>query len=180
MDPKYPIPSTASLGKAIDMLYLEMKAKIESCLLNTKSISLCTDVWTKKGMTSSYLGVTAHFFSSGDMQSATIAVKHMQGSITGFAIRSAIDEILSDWDIPINKVKAVVTDNGSNMVRAFKEHIMVTDEEEEQDDSEEDSGQEDQERYCGLEEMGDQQEGEEEGDQQIQQEKEIDRLVHGS
>ena len=74
-------------------------------------------------------------------------------------------------------MKAVVTDNGSNMVRTFKEHIMVTDEEEEQDDSEEDSGQEDQERYCGLEEMGDQQEGEEEGDQQIQQEKEIDRLV---
>ena len=176
MDPKYPIPGTASLGKATDMLYLEMKAKIESCLLNTKSISLCTDVWTKKGMTSSYLEVTAHF-SSGDMQSATIAVKHMQGSITGFAIRSAVDEILSDWDIPINKVKAVVTDNGSNMVRAFKEHIMVTDEEEEQDDSEEDSGQEDQERYCGLEEMGDQQEGGEEGDQQIQQEKEIDRLV---
>ena len=64
MDPKYPIPGTASLGKAIDMLYLEMKTKIESCLLNTKSISLCTDVWTKKGicMTSSYLGVTAHFF----------------------------------------------------------------------------------------------------------------------
>ena len=79
--------------------------------------------------------------------------------------------------IPISKVKAVVTDNGSNMVRAFKEHIMVTDEEEEQDDSEEDSGQEEQEHYCGLEEMGDQQEGEEENNQRIHQEKEIGCLA---
>ena len=42
------------------------KGKIASCLSDARKVNICTNVWTKKGMTSSYLGVTAHFFTHRD------------------------------------------------------------------------------------------------------------------
>ena len=41
-----------------------------------------------------------HFFAYGSdnyIHSVTLAIKHMEGSITGLAIRSAVDEVLLDW-----------------------------------------------------------------------------------
>ena len=112
------------------MLYLEMKARVQSHMTNAKRVSLCTDVWTKRGMTSSYLGVTGHFFYHGNdntsgIHAATLAVRCMEGSITGVAIRNTMEDLLVEWDIPPEKVMVVVTDNASNMVRAFKEHVLV-------------------------------------------------------
>ena len=127
LDPKYEVPGVRALSNAVQVLFLEMRAKVQSHMANAKSISVCTDVWTKKGMTSSYLGVTAHFFEYGTAQcirTATLAVKQMEGSITGLAIRCAIDKILKDWGIE-QKVNVFITDNGSNMVRAFKEHVIL-------------------------------------------------------
>ena len=56
-----------------------MKERIEVFLSQSQKISLCADIWTKKGMTSSYLGITAHFFSSFDRKrhQVTLAVRKM-------------------------------------------------------------------------------------------------------
>ena len=59
LDPRYPIPMYVPLSKEVDMLVLEMKAKIQSYLVNATSLSLSVDVWTKKKFTSSYLGITS-------------------------------------------------------------------------------------------------------------------------
>ena len=127
MDPKYKLPSVSALSKEIDAVFLEMRAKIQCYMSKTKSINFCTDIWTKKGMTSSYLGITAHFYipatsAEKSLKTAALAVKQMEGSITGLAIRQAIDDVFKEWDIQ-DKVNVVVTDNGSNMIRAFKEHL---------------------------------------------------------
>ena len=57
------------------------------------------------------------------IKTAALAVKQMEGSIIGLAIRQAIDDVFKEWD----KVNVVVTDNGSNMIRAFKEHLCGVD-----------------------------------------------------
>ena len=36
--------------------------------------------------------------------------------------------MLQDWEIPEENVGSVLTDNGSNMVAAFKEQVCATDE----------------------------------------------------
>ena len=46
------------------------------------------------------------------MHSPTLAVKLMEGSITGIAIRATVEGILADWEIPLHKIKSIVTDNG--------------------------------------------------------------------
>lgn len=63
LDARCSVPGRAVIGKEIDKLLLEMKLKIEASLAEARKINFCAEVWLKKGLSSSYLGVTAHFFS---------------------------------------------------------------------------------------------------------------------
>lgn len=119
-------------------MFSRMKETIKSSLSSARKINFCADIWSKKGLTSSYLGVTAHYFSPGDgsIRHATLAVRSMTyphtglyiiiyrssfSSITiGDAISVLMKLIIQEWEIPSEKVGYVVTDNGSNMVKAFK------------------------------------------------------------
>ena len=76
LDPRYPLPSRALLGKELDKVLIDLKTTIHTYLAAARKVSLCADIWSKKGMTSSYLGVTAHFLSSRDHRkhSTTLAV----------------------------------------------------------------------------------------------------------
>ena len=49
-------------------------------------------------------------------------------------VRDLVYEVLSEWNIPLNKVMVVVTDNGSNMVTVFKKFVATDGDE--ADDSE--------------------------------------------
>ena len=68
LDPRYEVPSRTLANKHLDALMEELKGSIQQHLLAAQRISLCADVWSKKGLTSSYLGITAHFFGRKDHQ----------------------------------------------------------------------------------------------------------------
>ena len=63
LDKQYDIPGRKKLGKDIDLLYTKLKQNISLSLENARRISLCSDIWSKQGMTASFLGMTAHFFT---------------------------------------------------------------------------------------------------------------------
>ena len=73
------------------------------------------------------LGVTGHFFSRKDRRrhTVTLAVRRVTGSHTAVNIRVLLDEILSEWNIGHGEIFAIITDNGSNMVAAFKEQVQL-------------------------------------------------------
>ena len=98
-----------------------MKVKIATSLEDGHKVSICADIWTKKGMSSSYLGVMAHFFSLKDhlRHRVTVAVRRMPPPHTAENIRAVIQEVLGEWEVPLGKVSAILTDNGSNMVASF-------------------------------------------------------------
>ena len=62
LDSCYPIPGRTLIGKEIDKVLIDMKDKIGIFFSQSEKINLCADIWSKKGMTSSYLGITGHFF----------------------------------------------------------------------------------------------------------------------
>ena len=90
LDPRYPVElGRASINKELDQVFIELKAKISVHLQSANFISICSDIWSKKGLTSSYLGITAHFFSRSDHRrhTATLAVRRLVSSHTAYAIR---------------------------------------------------------------------------------------------
>lgn len=83
-----------------------------------RRIVISIDCWTKKGLTASYLGVSASFFHPSRHQPVHVLLNLHQIAHphTGEMIGSKLLETLASWDISRSKVLLVVTDNGSNMI----------------------------------------------------------------
>ena len=69
LNPRYVVPGRTAMNKELDLLLQGLKGKICKHL----------DTWTKKGMSESFLGVTAHFFlrKSHKHFKATLAVRRI-------------------------------------------------------------------------------------------------------
>uniref|UniRef100_A0A3Q3FXR1 BED-type domain-containing protein n=1 Tax=Labrus bergylta TaxID=56723 RepID=A0A3Q3FXR1_9LABR len=73
-------------------------------------VSTTADIWSANNK--SFMGVTK----------AAIACKRFRGRHTYDAITTELEDIFSQYGQTNDKVTACVTDNGSNFVKAFKEH----------------------------------------------------------
>ena len=126
LDPRYQTPSRSKMSKEMDLLMDDLKGKIKVYLDSAQRVSVCTDIWTKRGMTSSYLGVTAHFFSRHNQRrhSVTLAVRLFDHPHTAERVRSLLDVIMKEWDID-QKLYVIITNNGSNMVKAFRNDALT-------------------------------------------------------
>ena len=73
LDPRYQTPSQSKMSKEMDLLLdNDLKGKIKGYLDTAQRVSVCADIWTKRGMTSSYLGVTAHIFFLDTINDVTL------------------------------------------------------------------------------------------------------------
>ena len=77
-------------------------------------------------MSSSYLGITAHFYSTKDHRrhSVTLAMRRMPQTHTGNNIHEIVESVLKEWDNPSSKISATLTDNGSNTIAAIRPQIL--------------------------------------------------------
>lgn len=103
------------------------------------------DIWTKKGLTASYHAISACYFCTKENKGKHILLRLDQISHphTAECMKTCADWCTQDWGIPTNKILTVITDNGSNMVAAFKNNDEPTQssssEEEESQESDENS-----------------------------------------
>ncbi|CAC5391360.1 unnamed protein product [Mytilus coruscus] len=65
-----------------------------------------------------FLGITAHYVLNLEMQSAMIACKRFKGRHTAENILHECEECITSFDIN-DKIFCVISDNASNMVKAF-------------------------------------------------------------
>jgi len=65
LDERYQMPGRAAINNGMDELMIDLKRKLASKLQEARKVSICADIWSKKGMTAAYmyLGISAHFFS---------------------------------------------------------------------------------------------------------------------
>ena len=141
LDSRYKVPGRAVITKEVEKVLIEIKARASTFLQEASKVSICADIWSKRGLTASFLGITAHFFSRKDHKRhcLTLAVWRMPLPHTADHVRDLVHKVLSEWNIPLNKIMVIVTDNGSNMVAAFKKFVATDGGEgemDEEDDSE--------------------------------------------
>ena len=68
-----------------------------------------------------------------------MAVKTLHSPHTTHHIKEEVHHVLEEWEIPQEKAHAIITDSGSNIVAAFRDWLLVT-QEEERDSEEEEVG----------------------------------------
>ncbi len=102
--------------------HLRIEQKLRTLLGNARKITLCLDGWTKKGYSLSYLGISACFWDPQQhlIIHALLNLHTIHHPHTGETIAQAITKSLEQWNIPREKILLLVTDNGANMLKAFR------------------------------------------------------------
>lgn len=83
------------------------------------SVSMTIDLWTSRAK-QGYISITASFISSDfKLYDILLDVKYLSYPHTAERIKDQINHLISEWNLT-NKVVAIATDNGSNMVKAVR------------------------------------------------------------
>ena len=118
LDPQFQIPSRKHLStKLIDEKAAEVKDNLIKQLNKAPSVCLTIDLWSNRQM-KGFMGITGHFIKDSTMKSVMTACKQFKGKHSFDNIRHEYEETMASFDI-CGKVTSVISDNASNMVKAF-------------------------------------------------------------
>ncbi|XP_063239945.1 zinc finger BED domain-containing protein 4-like [Bacillus rossius redtenbacheri] len=128
LEPRYTIPTRKTFSnKLIPEMYSNLKENVKKELEDAKYIGITTDLWTSTSQ-DDYLSITVHFIDNDfSFKHYCIEVKpFLEVSHTASNLCSFLVETITLWGLQ-DKVVAVVTDNGRNVVAALSaspfEHI---------------------------------------------------------
>ena len=118
-EPSYSMPSRKYVSNHLlpDRHNESLKHLMDS-LRQVSQVSLTLDLWSNRQM-KSFLGITAHFIHNFNLCSAMLACRRFRGSHTGESILHQYQSIVADFELN-GKVHSVITDNASNMTKAFR------------------------------------------------------------
>jgi len=99
-----------------------MSTSIKHDLALARRVVIGLDCWTKKSLTASFLAISASFFHPSRHQPIHILLNlhEIAHPHTGEILAEKLLKTLAKWDISASKVLAVITDNGSNMLKAIR------------------------------------------------------------
>ncbi|CAH0405656.1 unnamed protein product [Chilo suppressalis] len=100
--------------------YTEYKGNLKNKLKAAQYVCTTADIWSSSRR--SYLGMTVHWIDSDTFarNSSALACRRFKGTHSFDKIAELIIEIHEEYDLTLSKITKTVTDNGSNMVKAFK------------------------------------------------------------
>lgn len=101
-----------------------MVSKVKQALEAVETVSTTVDVWTAHHR--SYLGMTVHWIDSHTLKrcKAAIACVRIKGRHTYDVLACKIEQIHASYSLT-GKVRATITDNGSNFVKAFSMYSLL-------------------------------------------------------
>ena len=118
LDSKYQIPSRRHLSsKLIHDKAEEVKTNAKQKLGKAQSVSLTIDLWSNHEMRG-FRGVTGHYILNWQLNSVMICCKRFKGKHNYENIRHEYEEAVATFEIT-DKISCVISDNASNMIKAF-------------------------------------------------------------
>lgn len=107
--------------KKMDARYNDMETKIKLDISASKYFCTTADIWS--GNHRSFFGYTCHWFTEDcQRKSVALACKRLFGKHSADLIYDTINNLNSEFGINSSNIVMTVTDNGSNFVKAFKDH----------------------------------------------------------
>lgn len=115
-----------TFAKELENIHESLKETISLCITQMRRYSLCLDLWTKKGMTSSFLGISicGYVPERQKVEHMMLILHKVELPHTGEMIAETVNTTMQIWGIRPTRILTVITDNGSNMVKAFKQYFQ--------------------------------------------------------
>ena len=139
-EPRFSMPTRRRLTTSLlSTVSADVETKLKLEMQQAQDLCLTVDLWSSRDMRS-FLGITGHFILDYTLQSIMITCCRFKGSHTGDRIFSVYQETLAHFAIA-EKIGHVITDNASNMVKAFTlpgmEDLAIDDDDDDEDEGEE-------------------------------------------
>lgn len=119
--PFFKTPCSTSLTSMLDDKYEALSGIFKRSIEKVPALSLTTDVWTDTLNTKSFIGLTGHFIDpiSKKLRAVTFGVQELNERHTSDYLAEVMSVMCREWLIDMEKVIAVITDNGANIVKAI-------------------------------------------------------------
>jgi len=104
------------------------KKTVKELISTARRFVIGLDIWSNKGLTASFLGISAAFFHPPTRMPLHVFINLYQipHPHTGSMIANKLLECLMEWSIESKKVLMLVTDNGSNMIKAVNDLSVLS------------------------------------------------------
>uniref|UniRef100_H3A058 DUF659 domain-containing protein n=1 Tax=Latimeria chalumnae TaxID=7897 RepID=H3A058_LATCH len=122
MDLRYIFPARDGMKKAITGETEKLKEEMAERLKKAHKISICVDLWSKQSLLESYIRITAQFYDKEKnlLCYISLALCNIEERHMAEVILHEVKKCLEEWKVPDSKVQCIVTDNGSNVIKAFR------------------------------------------------------------
>ncbi len=116
------VSGSQTMNKLLTTKFETNMSTLKENLKRVRTTTICIDCWTKKGLTSSYLGISACYFDPDHYEvcHATLDVVQVEHPHTGQSLARLITRTLTEWGLGKEKVLLVISDNGANMKKAVR------------------------------------------------------------
>jgi hypothetical protein len=106
IDKRLTIPNKTQINNLIDQLYIAEKQRFKERLATARRTTIGMDIWTKKGLTASFLTISACYFCTQENKPQHILLKLDQISHphTAECIKTCLDRCTENWGIPKDKI----------------------------------------------------------------------------
>ncbi len=118
-EPRYTPPDRKTIATHyLPQMFETEKKLVRELVRCAEHFAVTTDLWTSRAK-HAYTGLTVHYITGEfSLQSHLLETKEFPESHTGENIAEELEGILQEWNLPLDRLSAVTTDNGSNIVRA--------------------------------------------------------------
>lgn len=92
---RYPVPHRNKITKLVDGLFDRIFANSKRAVGQAKKVAICVDLWSRKNMKTTFVGVSAHFFSPKDHRrhKVLLAVDAISSPHTATKIKEITDKV---------------------------------------------------------------------------------------
>ena len=112
-EPKFQLPHCTFITSKV-------RTAVERQLVTAEKCTITVDLWTSQYWQRSYMSLTVHFIDRNlTLQSKCLQTLEVPQDHDAASLKDVISTMLSNWKIK-DKVCGGITDNGSNIVSAFR------------------------------------------------------------
>ena len=124
LSPTHTVMCRKTLTKKLGDKHKALLFDIKQQVIGQPAVCTTTDIWSC--MRKSYIGLTAHWITDDlKRRSVALACSRVKGSHTYDIIAEHIMNIHADFGLDHSNITFTVTDNGANVVKAFKEYQEI-------------------------------------------------------
>lgn len=97
LNSRYSLPHRNKIANLVDKIFDQILTNCKRAVGQARKVSICVDLWSRKNMKATFVGVSAHFFSPKDHQRhrVLLAVEAISSPHTAAKIKEVTDKVRS-------------------------------------------------------------------------------------